>query len=61
MYVSCSTCWYDSDDRDTPDELANKVNADGGSMTRSFTADGEPDGWIITCPRDHTGDSIHLD
>lgn len=34
MFVSCDECKYDSGDFDSNEEIAAKVNADGGKMER---------------------------
>jgi hypothetical protein len=57
MFVHCELCGYDSGDRDTDAELAEKVRSDGGKWE---SAQDRP-GVEITCPAGHTGDSIHLD
>jgi len=61
MFVSCDECKYDSGDRDGNQELAEKVNADGGKMMMAYDENGKPKGWEITCPNGHSGDSIHMD
>lgn len=55
MFVSCDKCKYDSGDKDSTEEIAEKVNKDGGKMIRAEF------GWDITCPNGHDGDEIHMD
>ena len=56
MCVTCYICRYDSGDFDSGEEVAKKVNGDGGFM------DHDLDGfWIIRCPSMHQGDCIHMD
>jgi hypothetical protein len=57
VYVYCDACDYDSGDRDTPDQLADKVNGDGGRMV----TDPGIAGWSITCPNGHGDDHTHMD
>jgi hypothetical protein len=65
MFVSCDKCGYDSGDQESADELAQKVNADGGRMVRVRTKFKDVTrgyiAWDITCPKGHKGDEIHLD
>lgn len=61
MYVCCDECGYDSGDRDSGQELADKVNSDGGHMEMTHDEFGEPAGWSIACPKGHDGESVHLD
>lgn len=63
MHVYCSTCKYDSGDYDTSEDIAAKVNGDGGHMEMARDSEtGKPIGWEITCPNGHDGDrEIHLD
>ena len=56
MYVYCSECQYDSGDKDNAEELAKKVEQDGGKMF-----DVHHFGWEITCPNGHTDESIRMD
>lgn len=56
MRVTCDICHYDSGDFDSAEEIAKRVNGDGGFMdqdTNNF--------WEIRCPEGHSGDCIHLD
>jgi hypothetical protein len=56
MYVCCIVCGYDSGDRDSADELAQKVTADGGTMERV-----PPRGsWKIVCPKCKRDDGTSL-
>ena len=57
MYVMCDACGYDSGDKDTPEELAEKVRADGGHMDKFAHLRG----WTIVCPKGHDGDAVHMD
>lgn len=62
MNVSCSACGYDSGDFDSAEEIAEKVNADGGHMDMAHDGEtGKPKGWEISCPSGHSGSDIHLD
>jgi len=61
MCVRCDECGYDSGDKDGNQELADKVNADGGMMEMVYDEFGKSSGWSIVCPNGHDGDSIHMD
>lgn len=61
MNVQCDACGYDSGDQDGNQELADKVNADGGSIMMAYDENGKPKGWDISCPSGHSGDDIHMD
>jgi hypothetical protein len=56
VFVSCDKCGYDSEDRDSALELAEKVRQDGGHMELIPGA-----GWDIECPNGHSGDEVHID
>lgn len=63
MFVSCDACRYDSGDFDTPDELARRVNIDGGFMEFQYGPgpDYAPDGWKILCPQRCGEQYVHMD
>lgn len=61
MYVTCDACNYDSGDYDTPDEVAHRVNVDGGFMEMQYDETGLPDGWKIRCPKNCGEQYTHLD
>jgi hypothetical protein len=62
MFVKCDICKYDSGDFDSCEQIAMKVNADGGSMALvKEPGTDKPRGWEIQCPNGHSGDAIHLD
>jgi hypothetical protein len=61
MFVHCDLCGYDSGDCQTGDDLAAKVNSDGGKMEMEYDSNGKPNGWNIACPNGHDGEEIHLD
>lgn len=54
MYVYCKKCDYDSGDKDSSEELAEKVKKDGGQMEhQEDTKTGKSRGWRIICPKGH--------
>jgi hypothetical protein len=61
MYVYCTQCKYDSGDEETAEELAEKVNYDGGKMERKTTPEGKPLGWKIVCPRCQNSHNTRID
>lgn len=61
MFISCDACGYDSGDRSSNLQLADKVNNDGGHMLMTYNEDGNPTGWEILCPKRCGEQYIHLD
>lgn len=55
MFIYCSKCKYDSGDRDSMQELADKLELDGGEAY--FTKDG----WQFECPNCKSDQHIHVD
>lgn len=55
MFIQCVKCNYDSGDRDTMEELAAKVELDGGEAFFS------KDGWEFECPNCKSDHHLHLD
>jgi len=47
MFAGCETCRYDSGDKESYEELAEKVKADGGDLAK------------FKCPNGH--EDLHID
>lgn len=65
MHVYCAKCHYDSGDFESSEEIAAKVNEDGGQMEMAYDEFGKPKGWNISCPKcgtdDEGNDNMHID
>lgn len=61
MYVYCKKCGYDSSDKQSNTELAEKVNNDGGDMEMHYDENGKPKGWDIVCPKCRSSKDCNID
>lgn len=64
MHVYCDRCGYDSGDFESDEEIAAKVNEDGGHMEMEYDGEtGKPKGWAIYCPKcdDAEPETMHID